>query len=84
MSFSTDCKQELMEQQPFSGCCAASHLYGFLCFFASPGPRELLFSCEMTEILHYIKARFADYGIDLPDDCITTGKKIGTLRVNEA
>ena len=84
MSFSTDCKQELMEQEPYSGCCAASHLYGFLCFFASPGPRELSFNCEMTEILHYIKDRFADYGIELPEDSIATGKKISSLRVNDA
>jgi len=72
-----------MEQAQYESCCNASHLYGFLCFFSSPGPRELLLNCEMTEILHYLKERFADYGIEMPDDCITNGQKYSSFRVKD-
>ncbi len=51
MSFSSQCKTEIIESAQFDNCCLSSHLYGFLCFFSRVSASEMSINSENIEIL---------------------------------
>lgn len=85
MSFSSECKSEIMSRTAdMKQCCRMSLIYGSLMFFVRIGLGEFSLVQENREVLEHISACLGDCGIALPEGCITSGQKLSTLRITDA
>ena len=83
MSFSSQCKTEIMESAQFDNCCLSSHLYGFLCFFSRVSASEMSINSENIEILNYLCSLFERVGVHLDNGVITRGKRVNSFRCTD-
>ena len=83
MSFSYECKKEIMDSSNYDNCCLSSHLYGFLCFFPRISNTNLSFSSENPEIIEYLLNLFALNGIGITNDMVHKGKKVYSIKCED-
>ena len=81
MSFSNDCKTEILAQDFSDYDAAEALLYGFSCFFPVILPYEMSISSENREMLETMSQRFQVF--DVPEDSISVipGKRIHSLKI---
>ena len=84
MSFSSDCKAEIMGRSgELKDCCLSSLLYGEMVFFSRIGPTEFSTVQENRDVLEHFVSTLANFGITLPEGSISTGQKLSTLKITD-
>ena len=83
MSFSIECKKEIMESSNFDNCCLNAHLYGFLCFFPRISSSSITFSSENPDIIDYLLDLFFENGIGVDTQMVQKGKKVYSIKCND-
>ena len=83
MSFSSDCKNEIMSHEIENSTFLRAQLRGMLCFFSRIGGNELLLNCENGRLMEYIDTSFRRLGVELPRSCFTSGAKMNTFRCDD-
>lgn len=83
MSFSYDCKKEIIESSNYDNCCLNAHLYGFLCFFPKLSTNNMSFSSENPEIIRYLLDVFSLNRIAVTERMVHSGKKVHTIKCSD-
>ena len=80
MSFSYDCKKEILGSSNYDNCCLNAHLYGFLCFFPKLSTTSMSFSTENPDIIEYLLDLFSQNGISVTKEMVSRGKKVHSIK----
>ncbi len=84
MSFSSDCKAEIMAASgELKPCCLSSLIYGELMFFVRVDAKEFSLTQENQEVLEHFVSSLESCGIRPGPGCITRGQKLSTLRITD-
>lgn len=63
MTFCAECKQDIIENYRFSGCCNSAHLYGILSFCKTFSKERICISSEYDFVINHILCVLTEFGI---------------------
>ncbi len=68
MTFCAECKQDIIENYRFAGCCNSAHLYGILSFCKAFSKERVCISSEYDFVVNHVLCVLTEFGIS-KDKC---------------
>lgn len=63
MTFCAECKQDIIENYRFEGCCNSAHLYGILSFCKSFSKERICIASEYDFVVNHVLCVLTEFGI---------------------